>query len=145
MPRFDDYPYSVIREALGTVVGRVSLIALAMVIGAVMGALTATRSFSDALSLIPELPAFSAVSILYGYGVITFPIILIFGILSIRYTWPLTLTLICTLLMWWNIHKTIRWIAYDSPAAKKSQQLQEDINRALEEAEHRYTEGKKSD
>lgn len=133
MIRFDDYPYAQIREALGTVLGRVGLVVLATLGGSMLGGCSATRSLEGLWIGVIGLPALSLGSIFFGVGYLVFPVLLLYTIVSIRYQWPLKLTLIGVFLMWWNVHQTIRWTFYDSPMAKEQQKSQEEWNRALEE------------
>lgn len=144
MSRFDDYPYAQFREAFGTLLGRVGLIFLAALGGYMLGGLTATRSVGGLWLGIVELPDLSWASMFYGVGFFVFPVLLLYAIASIRYEWPLKLTLLCSLLMWWNIHKTIRWTAYDSPMAKQLQRFEAELNQSLNEAfEKSNTENRK--
>lgn len=133
MIRFDAYPYSQIRDALETVLGRVTLCALALVLGSALGYGTATRSFAGLLLGITELPMLAPMSILMGGGLLVFPVVFLYVFMAIKWQWPYYLTIICTLLMWWNVHKTIRWANYDSPSAKKMQKLVDEIERSREE------------
>lgn len=123
MSRFDDYPYSQFREAFGTVLGRLGLISLAVLGGSMLGGLTAYRSIAGLWEGVVGLPGLSLASIFFGVGFFVLPVLLIYAIVSIRCEWPLRLTVICTLLMWWNIHKTIRWVEFDSPSAKQRQEM----------------------
>jgi hypothetical protein len=133
MIRFDDYPYAQFREALGTVLGRLFLILLAVLGGSMLGALTATRSIGGLWLGVIGLPGLSLASIFSGFGFLVLPALLLYAIVSVRCEWPLRLTLLCSLLMWWNIHKTIRWTVYDSPMAKRHQKLQADLDKLMTE------------
>jgi len=132
--RFDDYPYAQCREALGTLLGRSSLIILALFAGSILGGLTATRSLEGLWEGILGLPGFSLASIFFGPGLIVFPVVFLYAVLSIRYEWPLFLTLVCSILMWWNIHRTVRWTVYDSPMAKQQQKIGDEIDQAMKKA-----------
>lgn len=68
-----------------------------------IGGLTATRSLEGLWLGIIGIPTFSFASIFFGVGLIVFPVILLYAIVSIRCEWPLILTLVCSILMWWNI------------------------------------------
>ncbi|MEN3939709.1 hypothetical protein WJU23_00320 [Prosthecobacter sp. SYSU 5D2] len=57
--------------------------------------------------------------------------VLVYAIVSIRCEWPLWLTWLCTLLMWYNIHRTVRWTEYDSPLAKQQKQLHADLDKTM--------------
>lgn len=134
MSRFDDYPYSQLKEACGTLLGRVGLIIIAVLAGSMLGGLSATRSLAGLWAGAIGMPGLSLTSILYGAGIFVLPALLIYAIVSIRCEWPLRLTLLCTVLMWWNIHKTIRWTVYDSPMAKKQQKFADSIEKGMQEA-----------
>lgn len=125
MIRFDDYPFAQFKEAFGTVFGHVGLILLAALVGSMFGGLTATRSIEGLWLGIKGFPGLSLASVFYGVGLFVLPSLLIYTLVSIRCEWPLGLTLICSLFMWWNIHKTIRWTLYDSPMAKRQKMFQD--------------------
>ena len=134
MIRFDEYPYAQFREAFGTVLGRVGLVILAALGGSMLGGLSATRSVGGLWLGVIGLPSLSLVSIFSGVGLFVLPALLLYAIVSVRCEWPLRLTFLCSLLMWWNIHKTIRWTVYDSPMAKQQQQFKADFEKAMNEA-----------
>ena len=142
MIRFDDYPYSQFREAFGTAFGRVGLVLLAALLGSMLGGLTATHSVGGLWVGIVGLPGLSLASIFYGVGIFVLPALLLFAIVSTRCEWPLRLTLICSLLMWWNIHRTIRWTVYDSPMAKQQQKIQAEFAKSMDEASQKSNERK---
>lgn len=133
MIRFDDYPYAQLREASKTVLGRVGLVVLAAVGGSMLGGLSATRSVGGLWLGVAGLPGFSLASVFNGVGLFVLPALLIYTIVSVRCEWPLRLTFLCVLLMWWNIHKTIRWTYYDSPMARAQQQLQADLQKGMKQ------------
>lgn len=137
MNRFNDYPYAQFRDAFGTVFGRVALVILAALAGSMIGGVTATRSMGGLWLGIIELPSLSVASILYGVGLFVLPSLLLYAIASIRCEWPLRLTLLCALLMWWNIHQTIRWTLYDSPMAKQQKKIQADMEEGMNEVMQR--------
>lgn len=64
MTRFHDYPHGQFREALGTVFGRLSLVFAAVLFGASLAGLTATRSFVGLIAGIIGLPAMSVASLI---------------------------------------------------------------------------------
>lgn len=66
MNRFDDYPYAPIKEALGSVLGRVCLVVLAALGGSMLAGWTATRSLAGLWVGVVGLPGFSLASIFYG-------------------------------------------------------------------------------
>lgn len=132
MPRFDDYPYGPWREALGTLVGRLMVLLLVVLGGAMLGGVTSTRSLSGLWTGIVDLPGLSLASLLFGPGLLVLPALLVYAIVSIRNEWPLRLSLLFLPLMWWNVHKTIRWTVYDSPSARRIQQIQTKLNQGLQ-------------
>lgn len=134
MIRFDDYPYAQFREAFGTVLGRVGLVILAALGGSMLGGLSATRSVGGLWLGVIGLPGLSLASLFYGVGLFVLPALLLYAIVSVRCAWPLRLTIVCSLLMWWNIHKTIRWTVYDSPMAKQQQKFRADLEKSMNEA-----------
>ena len=134
MIRFDDYPYAQFREAFGSVLGRVGLVILAVLGGSMLGGLSATRSIGGMWLGAIGLPGLSLASIVSGVGLFVLPALLLYAIASVRYEWPLRLTLLCSLLMWWNIHKTVRWTVYDSPMAKQQQKSWADFEKGMNEA-----------
>lgn len=134
MTRLHDYPYGQFREALSTVIGRLSLVAAAVLVGSVLAGLTATRSIEGIVVGIIALPGMSAASLFYGVGIFVLPVVFVFAIMFARSNWPLWLPLICTLLMWWNLHGTIRWMVYDSPSAQQRQKLMNEIQGAVNRA-----------
>lgn len=133
MNRFDDYPYAPFRAALCTVLGRLGLILLAVVVGSMLGGLTATKSLAGLWLGLVGLPGLSLSSIFFGVGILVLPLLLIYAIASVRCEWPLRLTLLCILLMWWNVHKTVRWTVYDSPRAKQEKKLEADMQKIAED------------
>lgn len=134
MIRFDNYPYAQFKEAFKTMFGRVGLVVLAALGGSMLGGLTATRSLRGLWEGAIGMPGLSLSSIFSGIGLFVLPLLLVYTIVSVRWEWPLRLTLICTVLMWWNIHKTIRWDLYDSPMAKQEQKLKAQLEQALKES-----------
>lgn len=134
MIRFDDYPYAQFREAFGTVLGRVGLVILAALGGSMLGGLSATRSAGGLWLGLIGLPGLSLASLFYGVGLFVLPALLLYAIASVRCEWPLRVTIVCSLLMWWNIHKTIRWTVYDSPMAKQQQKFRADLEKSMNEA-----------
>lgn len=131
---FDDYPFAQFRAAFRTLFGRIFLILLALMAGAGLGGLTATRSGEGFLVGVVGFVGIGLDSIFFGVGFLLFPIIFIYTLVSIRFEWPLWLGLICTILMWWNFHRTIRWTFYDSPMAKRHNQLNAEMKDMIREA-----------
>lgn len=134
MSRFDDYPYSQIREALGTVFGRVALVAATMLAGCMLGGLTAMRSFEGLWIGLSGFAWLGLSSLFSGPGFLVFPLLFIFTLVFVRLEWPLWLTVVCTVLMWWNIHRTVRWNLYDSPMAKLQAEMAEQSEKRWKEA-----------
>jgi hypothetical protein len=132
MIRFDDYPCAQLREALGTVLGRVGLIVLVALGGSMLGGWTATSSVEGLWLGVTGFPSLSLASIFHGYGFVVLPALFLYAIISVRCELPLRLTLLCSLFMWWNIHKTIRWTTYDSPMAKQQKKFQAEIHKINE-------------
>lgn len=128
-----DYPYEPIREALGTVIGRICLVLAAVLLGAALAGVSATREISGCLAGWLGFIGFNLASLLLGFGIFVFPLVLIFAIFFVRNEWPLATVLVCTVLMWWNQHKTMRWMLYDSPEAKQRQAINEAMQQALEQ------------
>lgn len=139
MTDIDDYPYGPFRNALQSVFGRVALVMLASLIGSMLGGLTAMRSLEGLGVGLMGVLGFSLASIFYASGLWIFPSIGLFAIASTRFEWPLKLTLLCSLLMWWNIHQTIRWTLYESPGAKLQKKLNDEWNRAGEAHQKKIT------
>lgn len=75
-----------------------------------------------------ELPGLSLASLFVGGGIVILPGLLLYSIVSIGRGWTIWLSLICTPVMWWNIHKTVRWTYFDSPSAKTGQMMIELID-----------------
>jgi hypothetical protein len=104
-----------------------------------LGGLSAMRSLEGLSVGFIGVLAFSLASIFYGSGLWVLPAIGLFAIASTRYEWPLKLTLLCSLLMWLNIHQTIRWSLYDSPNAKFQKKFEEDWNRTKNATQQKVT------
>lgn len=139
MSDIDDYPYGPFRSALETVFGRIGLVLLAILAGSMLGGLSAMRSLEGLSVGFIGVLGLSLASIFCGSGLWVLPAIGLFAIASTRYEWPLKLTLLCSLLMWWNIHQTIHWTIYDSPGAKLQKRLEEDWNRAKNASQQKVT------
>jgi hypothetical protein len=130
MPSLSDNPFAPLKEALQTVTGRMILIMLAIIGGTLLGLCTAVGRLNGALESLPHLPAY-AFSFFFSFtGLAILPLLIAYAILSIRQEWPLWLSLICTLLMWWGVHKEVRWQMFDSPKA----QLYRELNGKLQES-----------
>jgi hypothetical protein len=140
MNRFDDYPYSQFREALGSTVGRVLVVGFAVFIGVAVAGITATRSLAGVLMAMVELPDLTVSSLFFGIGIFVLPFILVFTFAFARSEWPLWAPIVCSVLMWWNMHGTIRWALYDSPLAKKMESLSTQMEYDSEQAKQRVRE-----
>ncbi|HPA19003.1 MAG TPA: hypothetical protein PLU30_14740 [Verrucomicrobiae bacterium] len=116
-------------------IGRLSLVFAAVLLGSILTGLTATRSFGGLIVGVVGLPGISAASLFCGIGIFVLPLVLVFAIMFARSEWPLWLPVICTLLMWWNLHGTIRWTVYDSPSARQRQRLMDEIQEKLDGAD----------
>lgn len=106
---FDDYPYSAIRSAMGTTLGRIGLVAGSIVLGSMLAALSATGSVLAMFGGAIATPLLCLSSIIAGYGAPLLPMVMIFAVCFVRWQWPLWTVLVCTVLMWWNFHTTISW------------------------------------
>lgn len=99
--------------------------------GAYLGGLTSTYSWSDAFAGISEFHHLVVVSILFiGIGLFALPATLLFIIMFTRSEWPLWTVTVATLLIWWNTHKTIYWTLHESAAAQ-IQKIADDANQQL--------------
>lgn len=139
MSDIDDYPYGPVRSALKAVFGRTGLVILATLFGSMLGGLSAMRSLEGLGVGFIGVLGFSLASIFCSSGLWVLPAIGLFAIASTRYEWPLKLTLLCSILMWWNIHQTIRWSIYDSPSAKLQKKFEEDWNRTEKASQQKIT------
>lgn len=137
MIRFDNEPYAQIQDALRTIVGRLFLLAVAVVLGSMLGGLTATHAVPGMWEGVLGFPMLLSASIFYGIGLFVLPALLVYAIISIRWEWPLLLSLIFVPLMWWNMHKTLRWTVYDSLSAKKMQQIDKQMQEVVDKANKR--------
>ncbi|MEQ1749950.1 MAG: hypothetical protein ABL974_11035 [Prosthecobacter sp.] len=129
---FDDYPYAPIREALGTILGRIALVALSILISAMLAGVTATRSLAGIVIGLVTLPAMIPISLFWSVGFFVLPFLVIFTCMFARSEWPLRSVVICVILMWWNLHGTMRWAFFDSPLVKQEEKLQSEMQNALE-------------
>lgn len=128
MMRFDDHPYGPLLSALNTLLGRISLVIVAAVFGSMLGAMTAYGTWQAAGAGLMMLLPLSFASFLWADGLWVFPLILLFAIGFVTREWRLRYALLCTGLMWLNIHHTVRWIEFDSPAAKQMKALELELN-----------------
>ena len=137
MNEFTDYPLSVFLGALRTAVGRVFLVSVAVVLGAFLGGVTALRSWEGGCWAFSELDTLFVTSIFSSAGIITLPATLLFACVFARFEWPLRTVLLATLLIWWNTHRAVSWIAYESPAAQLRLMFEaaaQEANQAAEKA-----------
>ena len=118
MDELRDYPLASFVNGLRSAFGRVLLVALAVIVGAFLGGLTATHSFGGAAGAVVALPMMTFGSIFFAVGLITLPTILIFAFVFARYELPWWTVFIATLLMWLNTHQVIYWTLRESPSAK---------------------------
>ena len=123
------------KDAFATLFGRIVWVIVCITIGLWMGGMTASRSFDGLKMGFLELFGLSVASFFFGPGLLVFPLVLLFLVLFIRYEWPLRYALICTLLMTWNSHRTLRWTFYDSPMAKMERQMNEKLSKTAAEAQ----------
>lgn len=136
MIRFDDYPYAPIREALSTILGRIALVALSVLVSSMLAGVTATRSLAGIVVGPVTLPAMIPISLFWSVGFFVLPFLVIFTCMFARSEWPLRSVAICVILMWWNLHGTMRWAFFDSPLVKQEEKLRSEMQKAMEESRH---------
>ena len=108
--------------------------------GAYLGGLTSTYSWSDAFAGISEFHHLVVVSILFiGIGLFALPATLLFIIMFTRSEWPLWTVTVATLLIWWNTHKTIYWTLHESAGAKMQERIDTMNKEAAKELEDERT------
>lgn len=134
MIHFDDYPYAPIREALSTILGRIALVALSVLVSSMLAGVTATRSLAGIVIGLVTLPGMIPISLFWSVGFFVLPFLVIFTCMFVRSEWPLRSVAICVILMWWNLHETMRWALYDGPLVKQQQKLQTEMQKAVEES-----------
>jgi len=125
MNRFDDYPYGPVLSALNTLLGRAFLVIAASGVGFMLGIVTAFRSFKPVWLALDEMILLGIFSIFYGIGLWVFPLIFLFALGFVLREWRLRYALLCTVLMWVNMHRTIRWTEFDGPMAQPKKVIQE--------------------
>lgn len=131
---FDDYPYSAIREAFSSMLGRLGLVLLSIILASMLAGLTAMGSLGGAVLGPLALPTTLPVSFLFSVGIVVVPFVILFACLFARSEWPLRTVGICVLLMWWNLHGVMRWAIdqQNGPAAKEMRRVEEEIERSLQ-------------
>ncbi|MCX6899986.1 MAG: hypothetical protein NT105_14975 [Verrucomicrobia bacterium] len=137
MNEFTDYPLSVFLGALRTVVGRVFLVSVAVVLGAFLGGVTALRSWEGGCWAVSAFYFLFATSIFTSVGIIALPGTLLIACIFARYEWPLWTVFLATLLIWWNTHGAVSWVAYESPMAQMRlmfEKAEQEANQAAEKA-----------
>lgn len=127
MNRFDDFPYGPLIQALNTLVGRILLVAAAALAGFMLGTMTAMRSWQGLQAGFAEAVMLGVNSIFFGIGLFAIPVTLFFTIGFVLWEWRLRYVLVVTLLMWINIHQTVRWTAFDSPQAQAMKAMQTEL------------------
>lgn len=127
MSRFDDFPYGPLVTAFNTLVGRIALVILASILGCMLGTMTALRSWNGLWEGLTSAGTLSFSSIFYGIGFFALPVLLLFTLGFVLWEWRLRYVLIATLLMWVNIHRTVRWVRFDSPFAAVMQMMQDEL------------------
>lgn len=127
MNRFDDFPYGPLIQALNTLVGRILLVAAAALAGFMLGTMTAMRSWQGLQAGFSDAVMLGVNSIFFGIGLFAIPFTLFFTIGFVLWEWRLRYALVVTLLMWINIHQTVRWTAFDSPQAQTMKAMQTEL------------------
>lgn len=127
MNRFDDFPYGPLIQALNTLVGRILLVAAAALAGFMLGTMTAMRSWQGLQAGFADAVMLGVNSIFFGIGLFAIPVTLFFTIGFVLWEWRLRYVLVVTLLMWINIHQTVRWTAFDSPQAQAMKAMQTEL------------------
>lgn len=135
MMRFDDHPYGPFLNALNTLLGRISLVIVATALGSMLGAMTAYGTWKAGLTGLVMMLPLSFGSFLWGDGLWVLPLILLFTIGFVVREWHLRYAVLCTGLMWLNIHHTVRWAEFDSPTAKQMKAMESEIISGLHELE----------
>jgi hypothetical protein len=134
MIQFGDYPYAPIREALSTIIGRIALVACSILISSMLAGVTATRSLAGIVIGLVTLPGMIPISFFWSVGFFVLPFLVIFTCMFVRSEWPLRSVVISVILMWWNLHGTMRWALYDSPLIKQEQKLRTEMQKMEEES-----------
>lgn len=137
MVDFDDYPYSQIRAAGSTLFGRLIVLAAAFILGAMIGVISSADSWAEIRDNIIEIPLIIVSSLLFGRGLIVFPVMLVLAVLFIRWEWPLWIAIVVTLLMWWNTHKTLQFVTFSDPIDRAMKKYDADKKKANEQREAR--------
>lgn len=102
-----DFPYSPLRDALTSMLSRLGFIVGAVVVGSLLGCVSATGSLIDGVMRSPGAPFWALSSILYGPSVFVLGMLVVFTILYTTWEWPRWLATVAVLLMWWDIHLTL--------------------------------------
>jgi len=135
MTLFDDYPYSAIRDAFRSMLGRLMLVLLSIFLAAVLAGITATREIGGAVVGIVTLPGMLPASLFVSVGSVVCPLVILFACLFARSEWPLRTVGIGVVLMWWNLHATLRWTLYDSPLLNEQRKFQRELQQQLNSAQ----------
>jgi hypothetical protein len=101
-----DVPYSPLRDALTSMLGRLGLVLGAVLLGVLLGAISATGSLLDGAGLALRFPAWAFSSVFFGPGIVVGGFLLVFAILYSTWEWPRWLACVAVALMWWNAHET---------------------------------------
>jgi len=136
----EDYPYAQAREALGTTLGRVALIATCALGGFFLGMMTAFGGVSAGFAALEAADAILVGYLLGGWGLITIPLVLLFSFGFVRFELALKWCIPVLLLMWWSSHQTMRWNYFDSPAAKRMAKFNQSIEDAFNESSDKQEE-----
>ena len=128
MTLFDDYPYSAIREAFSSILGRLGLVFLSVILGSMLAGITATREIWGVVIGLVTLPGMLPSSLFVSVGLVVCPLVILFACLFASSEWPLRTVGVCVILMWWNLHGTLRWTLYDSPLGPSAKEASDRVS-----------------
>ncbi|TLD69718.1 hypothetical protein FEM03_15430 [Phragmitibacter flavus] len=111
--------------------------AAAFILGAMIGVISSADSWAEIRDNIIEIPLIIVSSLLFGRGLIVFPVMLVLAVLFIRWEWPLWIAIVVTLLMWWNTHKTLQFVTFSDPIDRAMKKYDADKKKANEQREAR--------
>ena len=107
-----DVPYSPLRDALTSMLGRLGLVLGAVLFGVLLGAISATGSLWDGAGLALQFPVLAFSSVLFGPGIVVGGFLLVFAILYSTWEWPRWLACVAVAIMWWNAHETVAHLLF---------------------------------
>jgi hypothetical protein len=132
MSMIENFPLGSFIAALRTLAGRIALFFLAVLLGTMLGGLTATRDLGGAWSAVVMFPLWGMYSLFSGWGLLLFPLAALVGVLFIRSEWPSWIVGLVALLMWWCAHQSLDWIIHRSEGARVNRQIEQTINEAAQ-------------